>query len=75
MNPEDLMLGPSTIIVWQYGQPHPKTPWTKFSPDNPLWHPFWSWHKWGRKIVRCYLPPATPARSPRPVQQQRPVPA
>lgn len=69
-----LNLAPGETIVWHRGMPPAKTPWMELTPDNPLWHPFWSWNKWGRKIVRCYLP-ATKPQSARPVQRQHPVPA
>jgi hypothetical protein len=71
---EDLLFTPSTIIVWQQGQPHAKTPWTEWTMENPLLYCQWSWCLWGRKIVRCYQPTKT-GRSARPVQQQSPVPA
>lgn len=67
----DLDLLPGAQVIWRDGQPHPGTPWTSLTPDNPLYHPFWSWKTWGRKIILSYWVsrPASlggPERQPRP---------
>lgn len=47
------------VVVWEAGQPAPKTPWLAMDTENPIYFVAWSYSKWGKKIAKGYFQLAT----------------